>query len=67
MPNQVFQHSDDDGALSVIASGNTVILACEKGHYWILESTQYSKESVTEAVSDRFSPEVGEALLRRFL
>lgn len=32
----VFKHEDDNGDLSVFASGEEVLFACNKGHYWIV-------------------------------
>ena len=33
-----FKHADDDGELSVITSGNEVLIACTGGHYWVLNA-----------------------------
>lgn len=67
MSNAILQHSDDNGVLSVIASGDTVILACEHGHYWVLESTQYSKKTVAAALESRLSADNSRALLRQLM
>ncbi|MGG5259304.1 hypothetical protein [Phycicoccus avicenniae] len=37
----MLQHTDDDGALSVFASKDQVLIACAKGHYWLLDATQH--------------------------
>lgn len=35
----VFRHPDDDGELSIFASGNEVLFVCTQGHWWIVEAT----------------------------
>ena len=38
----LLKHSDDDGDLSVIASGGEILIACNRGHYWIVPAAQRS-------------------------
>lgn len=39
MADSVLRHTDDDGVLSIFASGDDVLFACSKGHWWIVEAT----------------------------
>lgn len=40
MAKSVFRHHEDDGLLSVFASdAGEILLACEKGHWWIVDAT----------------------------
>ncbi len=34
----ILKHQDDDGDLSVVATGDLLIFACSKGHFWPVES-----------------------------
>lgn len=36
----VMKHQDDDGDLSIIASGSGLLFACSKGHYWRIQVNQ---------------------------
>ena len=38
MATNVFRHSDDDGALSVIISGTQILFVCEHRHWWTVEA-----------------------------
>jgi hypothetical protein len=42
----VFKHQEDDGDLSIFASKNLIVIACENGHYWVIEAKQHSDETV---------------------
>ncbi len=64
MANPVFKHQDDDGDLSIFASGNVVLLACVKGHYWVLEAQQQSIESVKPVLDELTTPDMAEMLMR---
>lgn len=35
-------HTDDGGDLSIFASGNEILIACNKGHYWLLNAKENS-------------------------
>ena len=37
MSTATFTHQEDQGALSLFASGDVVVISCEHGHYWVLE------------------------------
>lgn len=39
MATSVLRHTDDDGVLSVFASGSDVLFVCSKGHWWTVEAT----------------------------
>jgi hypothetical protein len=64
MARAVFKHQDDDGDLSIFASGDVVILACEHGHYWVLDATEHSNKTVKPALERALSVERAESLLR---
>jgi hypothetical protein len=48
--NPVFKHQDDDGDLSIFASADVVLLACEHGHYWIIDAKQHTDDSIKPAL-----------------
>lgn len=50
MAKPVFKHQDDDGDLSIFASGDFIILACEHGHYWAVNSKEQSSDSMRAAL-----------------
>ena len=50
MATSVLKHLEDDGELSVFTEGDTVLIACENGHYWLIEAEQHSPETVTRAL-----------------
>jgi hypothetical protein len=50
MAKPVFKHQDDDGDLSVFASGDVVVLACEHGHYWLVDAKQHTDDSIKPAL-----------------
>ena len=35
----ILKHTDDDGDLSVFASGTEVLFVCSKGHWWIVDAS----------------------------
>lgn len=39
MTNSVMRHTDDDGVLSIFASGADVLFVCSKGHWWSVEAS----------------------------
>jgi len=45
MADSVFRHTDDNGTLSVFASGDEVLFACSKGHWWIVTATSSGRSS----------------------
>ncbi len=63
----IFQHADDDGEFNIVVTGDTVILACEHGHSWTLESTELTRETAVDAFTKRFSPNVSAARIERLL
>ena len=46
MAETVLTHEEDDGQLSVFASGNTLVFSCEHGHYWVVKADQQTAETV---------------------
>jgi hypothetical protein len=63
MAQAVFKHQEDDGDLSIFASGDVVVLACEHGHYWVLDAKEHSSETVKPALEKALSVERAELLL----
>jgi hypothetical protein len=55
MAKPVFKHQDDDGDLSIFASGDVVLLACEHGHYWIVAAKQHDDDSIKPALENSLS------------
>lgn len=50
----VFRHPDDDGDLSVFASGSEVLFVCTQGHWWIVQATSSgttNKSAATKAAA----------------
>lgn len=64
MAKPVFKHQEDDGDVSLFASGDVVLLACEHGHYWVIDAKQHSSESVKPALEAVLPREHAEALFR---
>ena len=61
------QHTDDGGDLTLFTSGNELLVACNKGHFWIIPATQGSVESQDpSAESARVDPEGMQDLTDRF-
>jgi hypothetical protein len=46
MAKSTLVHNEDDGALSVFASGDVLVFSCEHGHYWVVNAEMQSKQSV---------------------
>jgi hypothetical protein len=63
MARTVLKHQEDDGDLSIFASGDVVLLACEHGHYWILDTKKYSSDGVKPALEQALSHDEAENLL----
>lgn len=53
MAASILEHQEDKGVLSIFAAGNTLVVACENGHYWVLETQQENRDSVGLAVEAR--------------
>jgi hypothetical protein len=64
LAKSVFRHDEDSGTLSVFASRNLILLACEHGHYWAIESEQQTMESVREALERTATMEEVDRLFR---
>jgi hypothetical protein len=47
----VFRHTDDDGELSVFASGEQVLFVCSHGHWWVVSAKETGV--VAKAAADR--------------
>jgi hypothetical protein len=41
-----YKHTDDDGDLSIFASLGEVLIACSKGHYWLLQLQEKKQQEV---------------------
>ena len=50
MAESVFKHNDDDGTLSIFTSGDEVLFACSKGHWWIISATSSGKTAKAAAL-----------------
>lgn len=64
MARAVFKHQEDDGDLSIFASGDVVVLACEHGHYWVLDAKEHSSDTVKLELERALSVERAESLLK---
>ncbi len=60
----VFNHQEDDGDMSIFASGNLIVFSCENGHYWVLESPQKTAATVKATIEEIASPQEAEMLYR---
>ena len=63
MAKAVLKHQEDEGDLSIFASGDVVLLACEHGHYWVLDAKKHSLESVKPALEEALSGEGAQSLI----
>ena len=63
MAKQVFTHLEDDGDLSVFAEGDLIVLACEHGHYWVINAEQHSKATVKPALEEALPEDRADSLL----
>ncbi|WP_433663939.1 hypothetical protein ACQPW1_18600 [Nocardia sp. CA-128927] len=36
----VMKHTEDEGDLSLFASGDQILIACSKGYFWVLDASQ---------------------------
>jgi hypothetical protein len=64
MARPVFKHQDDDGDLSIFASGDVVVLACEHGHYWLVDAKQHSDDSIKPALENSLTHAKAVEMLR---
>lgn len=48
----IMKHADDDGDLSVFASRDSLLFACDKGHYWVVGAQQQALTGVESPSSD---------------
>ena len=64
MTKSVLTHQEDDGELSIFASGEVVVLACEHGHYWVLNAKQHSSDSIKPAVERSLSVKQSNSLIQ---
>lgn len=46
----VLKHTEDDGDLSIFAADDEILIACQKGHFWIVAAT---KQTFQEKLADR--------------
>jgi hypothetical protein len=54
MAESVFKHLDDQGDLSMFASGAVLIVSCSNGHYWVVEGTYAdSKADAGQVLSEK--------------
>jgi len=66
MAKSTFKHQEDDGDLSVFASGDVVVLSCEHGHYWVLNAKQETSTSVLPAMEAVMPHADAQELFRAF-
>lgn len=66
MAQPVYKHDEDDGDLSIFASGDVVVLACEHGHYWVLESKKQTMATVKTALQKLVSVDEAERIYKAF-
>jgi hypothetical protein len=64
MAKPVFKHQEDDGDLSIFASSDVLVVACEHGHYWVLNAEQQSSESLKPALEDALPMDQAQELFR---
>jgi hypothetical protein len=57
MANSVFRDTGDGGSVSIFISGSKILFACEKGHWWIVEASEFgdSREIGHTSAADRAS------------
>ena len=60
-------HAEDDGELSVLAGDNELLVACNRGHYWVLaaQCQQVTPARLTEG-ADVAPADEAEDLAQRF-
>ena len=46
------KHTDDDGDLTMFASGGEVLIACNRGHYWLLKAEQQELPQTEAAMKE---------------
>ena len=67
MAESTFKHLDDDGSLSLFASSDNLIISCEHGHYWIVNSPMVeSKDEVGAVLSATMGSDEVERYLNAF-
>ncbi|MCW2622333.1 MAG: hypothetical protein JWL64_1935 [Frankiales bacterium] len=44
----MLKHPDDDGDLSLFASGDEILFACSRGHFWVVSARQMCLPSKQE-------------------
>src|SRR5262249_16809104 len=47
-----YKHTDDAGDLSIFASYGEVLIACSKGHYWLLQLQEKKEQEVLASRSN---------------
>lgn len=60
----ILKHTDDDGDLSIFATGNEILFACKKGHYWVVAASDFAKVSSTALLADDKAPQAKSNLAR---
>jgi len=63
MAASVFEHQEDQGKLSVFAAGDTVVVSCENGHYWVIGAQQESRDTVRSALEGLLSEEQADLIM----
>lgn len=50
----MMKHQEDDGDLSIIAQDDTILIACNQGHYWLIPSQVQQPADHLDAVAAPF-------------
>lgn len=66
MAKPVYKHQEDNGELSIFTSGDMVLIACEHGHYWVIDAEQHSTQSMKSHVERSLSDDQAAAVLKAF-
>jgi hypothetical protein len=64
MAESVLKHVDDDGTVSVFASGNVIVLSCDRGHHWVVEAEQQTSETVKSRLDTMIRADQAEELYK---
>jgi hypothetical protein len=66
MARPVAKHQDDDGDLSIFASGDFILIACEHGHFWSIDAKERSTEAKKLDFEGDLTPDRVEAMFKAF-
>ncbi len=55
----MLKHVEDDGTLSVLASGGQLVFVCNKGgHYWLVEAKQQESAKADQKLARTVSVDI---------